>query len=82
MLNIHNKLLENQNMKRIYYVSVLVLSVISITLALLDISNVISINAYTYNYADKFSKRTYSTYLQLFRLTQYFTSLEHSESYV
>lgn len=53
MLNIHNKLLENQNMKRIYYVSVLVLSVISITLALLDISNVISINAYPYNYADK-----------------------------
>ncbi|WP_349551315.1 ion transporter [Leuconostoc pseudomesenteroides] len=40
-------------MKRIYYASVLVLSISSIVLALLDISNVININIYTYSYADK-----------------------------
>lgn len=40
-------------MKKIYYPTILVLSIASIVLALLDISNVISINAYPYNYADK-----------------------------
>lgn len=40
-------------MKRIYYTSVLILSISSIVLALLDISNVININLYPYNYADK-----------------------------
>lgn len=40
-------------MKRIYYASVLVLSISSIVLALLDISNVININIYPYSYADK-----------------------------
>lgn len=40
-------------MKRIYYASVLILSISSIVLALLDISNVININIYPYSYADK-----------------------------
>lgn len=40
-------------MKKIYYASVLLLSISSIVLALLDISNVININIYPYSYADK-----------------------------
>ncbi|GMA70633.1 ion transporter [Leuconostoc litchii] len=40
-------------MKKIYYPVVLILSITSITLALLDISNVININLYPYNYMDK-----------------------------
>lgn len=40
-------------MKRLYYFAVLVLSISSIVLALLDISNAININLYPYNYADK-----------------------------
>lgn len=40
-------------MKKLYYASILILSVSSIILALLDISNVISINSSPYNYADK-----------------------------
>lgn len=40
-------------MKRIYYASVLILSISSIILALFDISNVININVYPYSYADK-----------------------------
>lgn len=40
-------------MKRLYYSAVLVLSISSIVLALLDISNAININLYPYNYADK-----------------------------
>ena len=40
-------------MKKIYYTSVLLLSISSIVLALLDISNVININIYPYSYADK-----------------------------
>lgn len=40
-------------MKKIYYPTILILSIASIVLALLDISNVININAYPYNYVDK-----------------------------
>lgn len=40
-------------MKRLYYSAVLILSISSIILALLDISNAINVNIYPYNYADK-----------------------------
>lgn len=40
-------------MKKIYYVTIIILSFISITLALLDISNVINLNKTPYFYIDK-----------------------------
>ena len=40
-------------MKRLYYSTVLLLSISSIVLALLDISNVVNINIYPYSYVDK-----------------------------
>ncbi|MGX7051106.1 ion transporter [Leuconostoc palmae] len=40
-------------MKKIYYVTIMILSFISITLALLDISNIINLNKTPYFYIDK-----------------------------
>ena len=39
--------------KKIYYAAVLILSAISILLALLDISNVISVSAWPFSFIDR-----------------------------